>query len=133
MRRLTLVLTLGLLASPLAAQDDAAIRDVIGNQLQAFTDRDVAEAWTYASPMIQRLFGTAENFGAMVRNGYPMVWDNSDAEFLDLDGDGATRTQEVYVRDGEGRGWILDYSMIATDQGWRINGVTVIPAPDLAA
>ena len=69
---------------PVAAQaQDQSIEDVITSQLQAFNDRDIEEAWQYASPMIQGMFRTPENFGNMVRNGYPMVWDNSDVRFLE--------------------------------------------------
>jgi hypothetical protein len=32
--------------------------------------------------------------------------------------------------DAAGAGWIVDYEMIETPEGWRINGVTVRPAPD---
>ncbi len=42
------------------------LEDVIIRQLEAFNDRDAEEAFTYASPMIKRLFGTPENFGNML-------------------------------------------------------------------
>jgi hypothetical protein len=132
------LLTLALLALPLDllaqdAGDRAAIEAVIEDQLSDFNARDVPGAWEHASPMIQGLFGTPENFGGMVRNGYPMVWDNSDARFLELrEEDGALR-QKVMVDDTEGRGWVLDYEMIELPEGWRINGVEVLPAPGVAA
>ena len=37
------------------------------------------------------------------------------------------------IDDAEGRGWVLDYEMIELPEGWRINGVQVLPAPDVAA
>jgi hypothetical protein len=132
------LLTLALLALPLDllaqdAGDQAAIEAVIEDQLSDFNARDVPGAWEHASPMIQGFFGTPENFGGMVRNGYPMVWDNSDARFLELrEEDGALR-QKVMVDDAEGRGWVLDYEMIELPEGWRINGVEVLPAPGVAA
>jgi hypothetical protein len=39
----------------------------------------------------------------------------------------------VRIEDPEGRGWILDYFMVETPEGWKINGVQVRPAEDLAA
>ena len=132
------LLTLALLALPLGAaaqdaQDQAAIEAVITDQLSDFNARDVPGAWEHASPTIQGMFGTPDNFGRMVENGYPMVWDNSEAQFLDLrEEDGALR-QKVLIDDAEGRGWVLDYEMIELPEGWRINGVQVLPAPDLAA
>jgi hypothetical protein len=62
-----------------------------------------------------------------------MVWDNAEARFLDLTADGGLIRQRVLVEDAEGRPWILDYEMVELPEGWRINGVLVLPAPELAA
>ncbi|WP_296419399.1 DUF4864 domain-containing protein [Pseudooctadecabacter sp.] len=126
------VFALGLALAPFVAtaQEDA-IEDVITSQLQAFNDRDVAEAWQHASPMIKGMFGTADNFGMMVRNGYPMVWDNSDVRFLDREDMGRVMRQEVQIQGPDGLFYILDYQMIETPDGWQINGVQVIPAPEM--
>jgi len=123
-------LTAMLLATPAFAQD-ASIEDVITNQLQAFNDRDVAEAWQYASPMIQGMFGSPDNFGMMVERGYPMVWDNSNVRFLDREDFDSRTRQEVMITGPDGLFYILDYQMIETPDGWLINGVQVIPAPDI--
>ena len=81
--------------------------------------------------MIRGMFGTPENFAMMVQNGYPMVWDNSDVRFLDRsEFDNVTR-QEVQIQGPDGLFYILDYQMIETPDGWQINGVQVIPAPDV--
>lgn len=132
MRYLFGFLTAAFMATTAIAQDQG-IEDVIGEQLQAFNDRDVQDAWQYASPMIQGMFGTPDNFGNMVRNGYPMVWTNRDIEFLELGEVNGVLTQRVLIRDGEGVAYILEYAMIETADGWRINGVQVLPAPDVAA
>jgi hypothetical protein len=120
-----------LLAQPLAAQDAddrAAIESVIADQLSDFTARDIDGAWDHASRAIRGIFGTPERFGAMVEGGYPMVWDNADARFLDLrDEDGRLR-QRVAVTGPDGQGWVLDYEMIEQDNGWKINGVRILPA-----
>lgn len=126
------LLLTALMALPMtAAAQDATIEDVITQQLQAFVDRDVDAAWDHASPMIQGLFGTPENFGMMVRNGYPMVWDNSDVRFLDRDEFQSRTRQEVQIQGPDGLFYILDYQMIETPEGWHINGVQVIPAPQV--
>lgn len=109
------------------------IEDVIGSQLQAFNDRDVDAAWQYASPMIQGIFRTPENFGAMVQNGYPMVWDNADARFLERREGPQGVMQGVLVRGPDGALWVLDYQMIQTADGWQINGVSILPAPEVGA
>lgn len=118
--------------TPLAqAQNADAIETVIAGQLEAFNGRDVDTAWTFASPMIQGVFGTAANFGMMVMQGYPMVWTNGGAEFLELrEVDGQLR-QKILLRDAVGGQHVLDYAMIETENGWKINGVVIVPAPDV--
>ena len=133
MRFLAIILAIWAFVTPVAAQDKGAIEDVIAQQLQAFTDRDVDAAWSHASPMIKGMFGNPGRFGTMVEQGYPMVWDNRDAQFMELEGSGQLMMQKVYIRDAEGRGWVLSYAMLKTDAGWKINGVSVVPAPDVAA
>ena len=81
--------------------------------------------------MIQGMFGTPENFARMVENGYPMVWDNSDVRFLDRDAMTNMTRQEVQIQGPDGLFYILDYQMIETPQGWQINGVSVVPAPEV--
>jgi hypothetical protein len=110
-----------------AAQDVLApnpdIEATIQSQFDAFLDRDVGEAWQYASPNIQSLFGNAENFGRMVQQGYPMVWTPGQVEFIDLQSLGSIIVQRVEVIDQAGTAHYLGYQMIRTENGWRINGV----------
>ncbi|MEL6838953.1 MAG: DUF4864 domain-containing protein [Pseudomonadota bacterium] len=120
-------------ATPAFSQDADAIEGVIGNQLQAFNDRDVAGAWQYASPNIKRLFGNPGNFGMMVQQGYPMVWDNADVRFLELREVSGLLWQKIMIRDSAGGLHVLDYQMVETAQGWQINGVQLLPAPDVGA
>ena len=132
------LLTLALLALPIAAAaqdagDSTAIEAVISDQLADFNARDVPGAWEHASPMIREMFGNPDRFGTMVENGYPMVWDNSEVRFFDLREEAGALRQKVMVEDAQGRGWMLDYEMIELPEGWKINGVQVLPAPDLAA
>jgi hypothetical protein len=129
------MLCLGLMLAglPAQAQDQVAIEDVITQQLDAFKDRDVATAWTFASPMIRGMFGNPTNFGMMVQNGYPMVWDSTDVEFLDLRTEGGALIQRLSLRDAEGVRYVAEYQMIETPDGWQINGVTIVPAPDVGA
>lgn len=133
MRILAFVFGFWMAATAAFAQDSDAIETVIGNQLEAFNDRDISEAWQYASPNIKRLFGDPGNFGMMVQQGYPMVWDNADVRFLELRDLGGMLWQKVMVRDAQGGLHILDYQMVETAQGWQINGVRLLPAPDVGA
>ena len=132
-RILAIVLGFWIAATAVWAQDAGAIEGVIGNQLEAFNDRDIEEAWQYASPNIKRLFGNPGNFGMMVQQGYPMVWDNADVRFLELRDVAGNLWQKVMVRDAQGGLHILDYQMIETVEGWQINGVQLLPSPDVGA
>ncbi|EAQ26508.1 DUF4864 domain-containing protein [Roseovarius sp. 217] len=127
---LSLALALGL-AAPLRADEGA--QAIISAQIEAFLAQDVARAYGYATPFIQQKFGTPEQFGAMVRDGYPMVWKPSDVIFLDAKDIAGKLWQSVSLRDATGAGWIVEYEMVETPDGWRINGVRVTPAPDATA
>jgi len=133
MRILSYFFALWLSATAVMAQDSGPIEDVIGSQLDAFNERDLAGAWQYASPNIKRLFGDPGNFGMMVQQGYPMVWDNADVRFLELRDINGLLWQKVMVRDKTGGLHVLDYQMVETDDGWQINGVQLLPAPDVGA
>lgn len=124
---LSLAVVFGL-AAPLRADDGA--RAVITAQIEAFLAGDVSRAYGYASPVIQRKFGTPEQFGAMVREAYPMVWKPSDVTFLETRDIAGKLWQSVSLRDRTGAGWIVEYEMIEGEDGWRINGVRVLPAPE---
>jgi len=108
-------------------------QDVIGQQLEAFNARDVTTAFGFASPMIKRLFGTADNFGTMVAQGYPMVWNNSEVRFLASREESGSQYQRVMVRDAQGGLHVLEYKMIPVGDGWQIDGVQLLPAPDVGA
>ncbi|MEN8842253.1 MAG: DUF4864 domain-containing protein [Octadecabacter sp.] len=126
-----LLLTVAFLLPASVLAQDSSIENVIRDQLQSFNERDVAGAWGHASPMIKGMFGTPENFAMMVENGYPMVWDNTDVRFLDRTEFESLTRQEVQIQGPDGLFYILDYQMIETPDGWQINGVQVIPAPDV--
>jgi len=133
MRVLVFLLGLWMAGTSALAQDADAIEGVIENQLEAFNNRDISEAWRYASPNIKRLFGSPYTFGMMVQKGYPMVWDNADVQFLELRDLRGTLWQKVMVRDARGGLHVLDYQMVETADGWQINGVQLLPAPDVGA
>lgn len=133
MKHLIALCALILWACTASAQGADPIEDVIGSQLNAFNDREIDTAWGFASPNIQRLFGNSGNFGAMVQQGYPMVWDNAEVTYLDRREIAGQQVQKVLIRDARGGLHLLEYAMIETAQGWRINGVAILPAPDLGA
>ncbi len=133
MRRILLAVALSAGMASGAYAQNAEIEANIAAQIQAFKADDFATAFTFASPNIQRLFGTPENFGVMVRRGYPMVWRPADVRFLELREVAGALWQKVMITDGNGRVHILDYQMVQQDNGWKINGVQLLGNADPAA
>ena len=139
MRRILLSAVLAAAAAltvlPAQAQEarDPAIETTIQNQFDAFLRDDVGTAFSFASPNIKGLFGTPENFGTMVRNGYPMVWRPSEVQYLELREVAGQLWQRVMVTDQAGRSHLLDYQMVQTPEGWQINGVQLLPGIGVGA
>ena len=129
---LVLSMTLGT-ATAAAAQDGASsgIQRTINGQMEAFLADDFARAFEFASPNIKGFFGTPDRFGAMVRNGYPMVWRPADVQFLELREIAGNLWQMIQVTDANGQVHYLDYQMIQTPDGWQINGVQILRVPDV--
>ncbi|MEP3639619.1 MAG: DUF4864 domain-containing protein [Paracoccaceae bacterium] len=123
------VFALGL-TGPSFGQDDE-IKGVISSQIEAFQSDDFSTAFTFASPSIQLMFRTPDNFGRMVSQGFPMVWRPSGVEYLGLRQEQGTFVQRIQVTDSEGRLHVLDYFMVETADGWKINGVEFVKQDDL--
>ncbi|MEQ6204578.1 DUF4864 domain-containing protein [Sulfitobacter sp. HNIBRBA2951] len=115
-----------------AFAQDADIRATINQQFEAFKADDFATAFTFASPNLQRLFQSPQNFGRMVTQGYPMVWRPAAIDYLELREEGGTYFQRIQIADAKGAFHYLEYRMLETTDGWRINGVQVLDAPGAA-
>ena len=136
MRRLFLTLVflcLSVAGAPAQVPPDPGIKSTINRQFDAFRKDDVTTAFSFASPSIKGIFGTPENFGMMVRNGYPMVWRPATVQFLELRQVAGNLWQRVMVTDQAGQTHLLDYQMIKTDDGWQINGVQLLPSVGVGA
>jgi hypothetical protein len=121
------------LAAPAQETPVPAIEATIQNQFNAFLQGDVVTAFTFASPGIQSMFGSAERFGMMVQQGYPMVWRPADVKYLELRTVAGNLWQRVMVTDQSGGVHMLDYQMIQTQKGWQINGVQLLPSAGVGA
>ena len=126
-----------LLAGPGLAQEglapNTAIEGTIQSQIDAFLLDDFGAAFEFAGPGIQSMFRTPENFGAMVQDGYPMVHRPQELRFGELREISGALWQKVIVQDSDGRTYVLDYRMGEYEDGWRIDGVQILPAPDVSA
>lgn len=123
----------GALLAAAAWAEPADIEATIDRQLMAFQEDDFETAFTFASPTLQRMFGTPRNFQRMVTEGYPMVWRFSDVQFLGLREEAGALWQRVRITDARGVVHLLDYRMLQTPDGWRISGVKILDAADFAA
>ena len=126
------VLCAAVLTLPASAQE-SPIQGTIQSQIEAFQVDDFARAFTFASPTIKGMFGTPENFGAMVKQGYPMVYRPAEVQMMELREVAGNLWQRVRITDQAGAGWYLDYMMVETAEGWQINAVQILPAPDVGA
>ena len=126
LRALILVLFLAPLAAPaqeVSPADAKAVRAVIEAQLDAFQHDDAARAVALATPGIRAAFGSAENFLAMVRASYAVVYRPKDVIFEPSRIIEGQFVQPVRLTDTDGRSWIALYPMQRQPDGsWRTNG-----------
>lgn len=108
------------------------IEGVISQQMDAFQGNDFTRAFGFAADNIKRMFRTPENFGEMVKRGYPMVHRSADVRFGVIRQEGDALWQRVLVRDVAGALYVLDYLMVPTEAGWRIAAVQMIGAEESA-
>jgi hypothetical protein len=110
---------------PMAMQDAdrAAIRQVIESQLQAFLRDDGSSAFSFATPNIQAMFQTPDNFMTMVRAGYQPVYRPRAVTFKDIISFNGAPAQRVIVIGPDGVPVIAVYPMRQMPDGtWRIDG-----------
>ena len=118
----------------LSPTDRAAIVSVIERQLDAFQRDAAAEAFQYASPTIQRMFGDPASFMSMVRTGYAPVYRPQSVEFTEAAVTPRGPAQRVLLVGPDGRLVRATYFMQRQlDGSWRINGVTLDEAPGISA
>jgi hypothetical protein len=114
----------------LSDADRAAIRDVIGRQVEAFRRDDGEAAFGLASPTIQGMFGTPDVFMDMVRQGYQPVYRPRVFDFRDIVELAGQPAQTVHVVGPDGRPVTAFYPMTRLPDGsWRIDGC-FLKAPD---
>jgi len=128
---LALMMTFGLArvaaADDISPADQASIRGMISNQIEAFRRDDGNAAYGFASPTIQGLFPTADQFMSMVRNAYQPVYRPQSVTFGQLSDSPAGPLQKVFLVGPDGKSYVALYSLQRQPDGsWRINGCTLV-------
>ncbi len=125
-----------------APADQAAIRQVITAQIEAFRRNDAAAAFKLAAPAIRRHFGNAPHFLAMVREAYPPVFRPRSFRFGAITEPAATPqqgapgrgtlVQKVELVGPDGNPALALYSMEHEPDGaWRIAGCSLVRGASL--
>ncbi len=123
-----MVVALGVSASK-ADERSLAIQEVITNQISAFLSDDVDKAYGFASSNIKKVFPSAQSFGRMVQNGYPMIWRPESFEFLELREGAEDLFQGILITDTQDAQHIIIYQMAEEQGSWKIDGVRVRSLP----
>ena len=113
------------------ADDAAAIRAVISDQLAAFRRDDGEAAFAFAAPAIREKFGDAANFLRMVREGYGPVYRPREVEFGALSAEDGRLVQRVLLVGPDGVPVTALYFMERQPDGsWKISGCVLTAAAD---
>ena len=113
-------------AQGLSASDGAAIRGVIGRQIEAFGRDDAPAAFAFASPGIQGMFGTPDRFLDMVWRTYPAVYRPRNVEYGELTREDGRIVQQVELTGQDGQPQLALYEMERDGDAWRIAGCTLV-------
>ncbi|MCE2746988.1 MAG: DUF4864 domain-containing protein [Burkholderiales bacterium] len=128
--KLWLVIFAGVLTAAfttsLAQADETADRQqsraVIEAQLEAFKQGDAPKAFSYATPNIQTIFGDADTFMKMVRDGYDMVYRPASVRFVKFETDGMNALHAVQMIDHQKTLWNVYYLVEKRPDGtWKIS------------
>lgn len=103
-------------------EDKQQTRAVIEAQLEAFKQGDSAKAFSYATPNIQTMFGDADTFMQMVRDGYDVVYRPASVRFVKFETDGMNALHAVQMIDRQKTLWNVYYVLQKRPDGtWRIS------------
>ena len=110
--------------------DRSSIQNIISSQMEAFKRDDGGTAFSFASPSIQTMFGSADIFMEMVKNGYPQVYRPNSAAFIGMESNSGRIMQKVLITGPNGDTVMALYFMEQQPDGtWRIDGVQLVKPP----
>ena len=116
--------------APDVSQGDArGVRAVILAQFEAFAADDAKRAFSYATPKLREMFGTADRFIEVVRTAYPAVYRHETVAFLKPELTEGSLVQGVHLTDAEGVLWLELYRLERQrDRSWRISACQLVAA-----
>lgn len=137
-------LALGLLAwaallgpnaqAEVSAADRQSVQAVVQAQLDAFAADDAQGAFAFAAPNIRDMFGTADNFMAMVRQAYPVVYRPAALVFLAPQALETGLLQAVQMRDSSGKSWLAVYTLQRQPEAnWLISSCVLMAVRSVGA
>ena len=116
-----------------ASEAKVAVQSVIDNQINAFRARDHQQAFSYAAPHLQKMFGSTERFIGMVKSGYGAIYGAQQWSFGRSQTVGKEIMQEVLLTGPNGLEWVALYTLRQQEDGsWRIAGVQMKKANALS-
>lgn len=123
------------IAKDLATPERLAVQQVISGQLEAFKADNGPLAYSYAAPIVTKVFPTVDIFMKMVKNGYQAVYTNSKYKFGEIITDTLGRpAQHVTITAGDGKRYEAIYAMeMQPDGSWKIAGVQMVEIPGVNA
>jgi len=115
--------------------EQAAAREVIARQAEAFGRDDAPTAYAQAAPAIREIFPNADLFLGMVRTQYQPVYRHRSFVFgPGRDLGETTVSQSVAIQDEQGTDWSAEYILERQADGtWRITGCRLVKAPGINA
>jgi hypothetical protein len=108
--------------TPSTAPMKEKLHAVIRQQLEAFRRNDFAAAYKFAAQGIRDQFPTSE-FETMIRKGYPIIADSTDAVFGITFDDGERAVVNVRVIGKDKQSATFQYLLERSGTEWRIAGV----------
>jgi len=109
-------------------RDARSVRAVIQAQLAAFAADDARRAFSYATPKLREMFGSADRFIEVVREAYPAVYHHETVAFLKPELADGVLLQGVHLTDADGVLWLALYRMERQrDRSWRISACQLLP------
>jgi len=114
-------------AENILEQDLFETEIIIKNQLQAFINKDAAEAFSYAAPMIKLRFDNPDNFMNMVKNYYEPVYNPKQYYFINAKYFEGSVYHQLQIVSQSNLSYLATYSLIKDNDEWKISGCSVYP------